>query len=186
MKIFPKGTWNSTLTRGKFVARRIVLRFPLVKTKLVSIKTANGLYRGNRPLIMRAELLVANVPPSNYIDNHEPFIYIKNHSKNTVCLIFHKYFTIRMALWLIYEVNDNFGLFFFLLTQLSSSSISKIASSLFPSAHFNLTVDFRNSLQENFHYKLWNFYPYHLYYLCLSFDDGFHVYFAIRDLDKFK
>ena len=38
------------LTRGEFVARVIVLRFLLVKTKMVSIKTAHALYRDNGPL----------------------------------------------------------------------------------------------------------------------------------------
>ena len=44
-KRFSKATRNSKLTRGEFVARVIVLRLLLVKKKLVSIKTAQALYR---------------------------------------------------------------------------------------------------------------------------------------------
>ena len=52
IKRFLKGTWNSMLTLGEFVARVIVLRFLLVK-KMVSIKTAHALYRDNGPLSRR-------------------------------------------------------------------------------------------------------------------------------------
>ena len=47
-KRFSKGTWNSKLTRGEFLACVIVLRFLLVK-KLVSINIAHALYRDNGP-----------------------------------------------------------------------------------------------------------------------------------------
>ena len=46
-KRFSKATRNSKLTRGEFVARVIVLRCLLVRKKLVSIKTAQALYRDN-------------------------------------------------------------------------------------------------------------------------------------------
>ena len=50
IKRFSKGTWNSKLTRGEFVAHVIVLGYLLVKKKFVSIKTTHALYRDNGPL----------------------------------------------------------------------------------------------------------------------------------------
>ena len=50
IKRYSKGTCNSKLTCGEFLALVTVLRSLLVKTKLVSIKTAHARYRDNGPL----------------------------------------------------------------------------------------------------------------------------------------
>ena len=64
-KRFSKGTWNSKLTRGEFLACVIVLRFLLLK-KLVSIKTTHALYRDNGPLIFRVCVLLSVVMKNDY------------------------------------------------------------------------------------------------------------------------